>query len=180
MVRISDALMSGTAFGTMVFRVAPEAAVGGPLAVVYDSEHGGTYNAHPVNMAATVATLTEIKQGLDYATIEKQGRRLMDGISDILRRHTIPARVQGFARIFHVAFGDAEPIETYRDTFALDRVRYVRFTAVLLERGVRALEGGAWFLSSVHDDGVIDRTLEAIESAAQFIRDTRREGASHV
>jgi dihydroxy-acid dehydratase len=34
MVRISDARMSGTAYGTVVLHVAPEAAQGGPLAVV--------------------------------------------------------------------------------------------------------------------------------------------------
>src|SRR6202043_949590 len=34
MVRISDARMSGTAFGTVVLHVAPEAAVGGPLGAV--------------------------------------------------------------------------------------------------------------------------------------------------
>ena len=34
MVRISDARMSGTAFGTVVLHAAPEAAVGGPLALV--------------------------------------------------------------------------------------------------------------------------------------------------
>ncbi|MBI4184886.1 MAG: dihydroxy-acid dehydratase [Proteobacteria bacterium] len=34
MVRISDARMSGTAYGTIVLHVTPEAAVGGPLALV--------------------------------------------------------------------------------------------------------------------------------------------------
>ena len=34
LVRISDARMSGTAFGTIVLHVTPEAAVGGPLAHV--------------------------------------------------------------------------------------------------------------------------------------------------
>jgi dihydroxy-acid dehydratase len=38
MVRISDARMSGTAFGTVVLHVAPEAAVGGPLALVKDGD----------------------------------------------------------------------------------------------------------------------------------------------
>ena len=33
-VRISDARMSGTSFGTVVLHVSPESAVGGPLAVV--------------------------------------------------------------------------------------------------------------------------------------------------
>jgi dihydroxy-acid dehydratase len=38
MVRISDARMSGTALGTVVLHVAPEAAVGGPLALVRDGD----------------------------------------------------------------------------------------------------------------------------------------------
>ena len=38
MVRISDARMSGTAYGTIVLHVAPEAAVGGPLAAVRNGD----------------------------------------------------------------------------------------------------------------------------------------------
>ncbi|PBC40803.1 dihydroxy-acid dehydratase [Rhodococcus sp. ACPA4] len=38
MVRISDARMSGTAFGAVVLHVAPEAAAGGPLAAVRDGD----------------------------------------------------------------------------------------------------------------------------------------------
>lgn len=38
MVRISDARMSGTAYGTRVLHVAPEAHVGGPLALVRDGD----------------------------------------------------------------------------------------------------------------------------------------------
>ena len=34
MVRISDARMSGTAFGTIVLHITPESAIGGPLALV--------------------------------------------------------------------------------------------------------------------------------------------------
>jgi L-arabonate dehydrase len=38
MVRISDARMSGTAYGTVVLHVCPEAAAGGPLALVKDGD----------------------------------------------------------------------------------------------------------------------------------------------
>jgi dihydroxy-acid dehydratase len=41
MVRISDARMSGTAFGTIVLHIAPEAATGGPLAVVATGDRIG-------------------------------------------------------------------------------------------------------------------------------------------
>ena len=38
MVRISDARMSGTSFGTCVLHISPESAVGGPLALVKDGD----------------------------------------------------------------------------------------------------------------------------------------------
>jgi L-arabonate dehydrase len=38
MVRISDARMSGTAYGTVVLHASPEAAAGGPLALVRDGD----------------------------------------------------------------------------------------------------------------------------------------------
>src|SRR5262249_38546963 len=38
MVRISDARMSGTSYGTCVLHVSPEAAVGGPIALVRDGD----------------------------------------------------------------------------------------------------------------------------------------------
>jgi dihydroxy-acid dehydratase len=38
MVRISDARMSGTAYGTIVLHTAPEAAIGGPLAAVQNGD----------------------------------------------------------------------------------------------------------------------------------------------
>jgi dihydroxy-acid dehydratase len=38
MVRISDARMSGTAYGTVVLHASPEAAAGGPLALVQSGD----------------------------------------------------------------------------------------------------------------------------------------------
>jgi dihydroxyacid dehydratase/phosphogluconate dehydratase len=38
MVRVSDARMSGTAYGTVVLHVCPEAALGGPLALVHEGD----------------------------------------------------------------------------------------------------------------------------------------------
>ena len=38
MVRVSDGRMSGTSFGTVVLHVAPEAGMGGPLALVEDGD----------------------------------------------------------------------------------------------------------------------------------------------
>ena len=52
MVRISDARMSGTAYGTVVLHTAPEAAAGGPLAVVQQRRHDRTRRAEAPPAAA--------------------------------------------------------------------------------------------------------------------------------
>jgi len=49
-VRISDGRMSGTSYGTVVLHVAPEAADGGPLAVVRDGD--------PITLDVAAGTLT--------------------------------------------------------------------------------------------------------------------------
>jgi dihydroxy-acid dehydratase len=72
MVRISDARMSGTAYGTVVLHVAPEAAAGGPLGLVRDG---------------------------DLITLDVPGRRLHLEISDeeLGSRVPSPASVEAFA-----------------------------------------------------------------------------------
>jgi glutamate-1-semialdehyde 2,1-aminomutase len=102
--------------------------------------------------------------------MEARGARLMDGIRARLSDAGIPAVVAGFSTIFHVAFGLTEPARNWNDLLGMDRARYVAFTAALLARGVRALERGAWFLSTEHDDSVIDATLDAVAEASRKIR----------
>ena len=59
MVRISDARMSGTSYGTCVLHVAPESAVGGPLALVRTGEpdHAGRSGAAASRWTWTTTTL---------------------------------------------------------------------------------------------------------------------------
>ncbi len=76
----------------------------------------------------------------------------MEGFETVLRSRQIAARVQGLPQIFHVTLGVREPIHGYRDQVMADKAGYVRLTTALLGHGVRALERGAWFLSSAHDE----------------------------
>ena len=81
MVRISDARMSGTAFGTIVLHVTPESAVGGPLGLVRTG---------------------------DRIRLDVEGRRvdvLLDAAEMARRaaepRPLRPAPRRGYARLFH-------------------------------------------------------------------------------
>ncbi|CAI8025382.1 L-arabinonate dehydratase [Geodia barretti] len=62
MVRVSDARMSGTAYGTVVLHCAPEAAVGGPLALVRDGD--------PIRLSVSRGTID-----LQVAPAELERRR---------------------------------------------------------------------------------------------------------
>jgi glutamate-1-semialdehyde 2,1-aminomutase len=131
--------------------------------------HGGTYNSQAVAMAATLATLRALADGSAIGSLESPGRRLMEGLGGAFRDAGITAVVAGFPQIFHVAFGLSEPPRNSRDLMRMDRETYARFTAELLKRRVRALERGAWFLSTEHDDAVIEATVDAARDAARAL-----------
>ncbi|ODT70848.1 MAG: glutamate-1-semialdehyde aminotransferase [Pelagibacterium sp. SCN 63-23] len=133
--------------------------------------HGGTFNSQPVTMAAMVAT----QQALTPDHYEKSaayGVRLRDGIRDALAEAGIRAQVTGFELMFHVGFGMDAPAHNYRDLVRSDKAGYAKFAKALLSRGVRVLERGAWFVSSAHDDTVIDQTLEVVRTAAREVAPT--------
>jgi dihydroxy-acid dehydratase len=88
MVRISDARMSGTAFGTVILHVAPEAAIGGPLALVRSGD------AITLDVAGRSLTL-EVSD-------EELGRRRGEWVAPV------PSHLRGYGRIFidHVQQAD--------------------------------------------------------------------------
>ena len=130
--------------------------------------HGGTFNSQPVTMAAMVATQNALTAE-QYEAASRRGVRLRDGIEAILKEAGLKAQVTGFELMFHVSFGLDAPARNYRDLLKSDKAMYVRFAHALLKRGVRVLERGAWFVSFVHDDAVIDATLDAVRSAASEV-----------
>ena len=130
--------------------------------------HGGTFNSQPVTMAAMVATQKALTPEL-YEAWSKRGVRLRDGVAAALKDAGIKAQVTGFELMFHVGFGLDAPARNYRDLLKTDKAAYVKFAHALLKRGVRVLERGAWFVSSAHDDAVIDATLEAVRGAAKEV-----------
>jgi glutamate-1-semialdehyde 2,1-aminomutase len=119
-------------------------------------------------MAAMVATQKALTPE-QYDTASRRGVRLRDGIAKTLKEAGIRAQVTGFELMFHVGFGLERPARNYRDLLKSDKALYVKFAHALLERGARALERGAWFVSFAHDDAVIDATLEAVRGAAKEI-----------
>jgi dihydroxy-acid dehydratase len=74
MVRISDARMSGTAFGTVVLHVSPDAASGGPLALVKNGDRIRiSVRERRIDLLVPEAELEKRRASLDPAPLPARG-----------------------------------------------------------------------------------------------------------
>ena len=128
--------------------------------------HGGTVNGNVMSLAAVSACLDRLTEN-DNAAIGRLygvGNALMDGLRDLCGKHEIPALIQGPGPVFSLTFTDADAITDWRDHAArADTDAYARFCEGMLERGVRLIGRGIWFVSTEHDMNDVARTLEAAD-----------------
>jgi len=134
--------------------------------------HGGTYNGNVQSMAAALAALDmlEAGDGAVYRDLEARGTRLMQGLAAIGRKHKVATQVQGLPAIFQVFFTDGPAPNNYRESVACDRDRAMAFHRALQEEGIRVNQQAKWFLSTAHDDAIIDETLAAADRAMATVR----------
>ncbi len=89
MLRVTDGRMSGTSFGTVILHVVPEAAVGGPLALVAD--------AAPVDLARAEGPVVVLADDVDLRrraeTWTPPASAHVRGWPAMYRRHVLPASV---------------------------------------------------------------------------------------
>ena len=126
--------------------------------------HGGTYNSQSVSMAATVATLKLLKSEQPHQKIAKTGTALMNGLRDIFTKHNLVFEIVGYPAVFNVRFDLQGPTD-YRSAMKANRAMYLDFAYELLQRGIRILPRGTWFLSSAHTDADIAHTLAMVDEA---------------
>ena len=168
-----------TILGKAVGGGTPFAALAGTkaaMAKIISGEvvHAGTLNGNPLCLAASKWCLDQVRtQGSDHpARIQKLGRKLMAGLTELAAEHSVPMRPQGPGLIFHSVLlkpGAPEgPINDYRDYVRRqDAPRWTHLRRCLLEEGVRAIERGLWSISLAHEDSDID---EALKRAAVAFR----------
>ena len=101
-----------------------------------DCQHSGTYNGHPVVVAAGLAAVTAYRQPGFYEHIHALAARLFGGLQGVFDRHGIPARVQGLGARFGIYFGVTDPVRNYRDTVKHQRDAMLRFIQAAIAHGV--------------------------------------------
>lgn len=124
----------------------------------------GTFNAHPVGVAASLATIEIMERPGSYEHIFRLGDRMRAGMTELTERYAIEATSTGFGSVF-VDYFMSGPIDSYDDLLRNDVDAFVRFRLGMIERGVYLLPVNLKrnHISLSHTDADIDLTLEAAE-----------------
>jgi glutamate-1-semialdehyde 2,1-aminomutase len=134
-----------------------------------DCQHSGTYNGHPVAVAAGLAAVTAYTQPGFYDHIHAVAARLYGGLNEIFAQHGIPGRVQGLGARFGIYFGVPDEVRSYRDAVKHNCDMMLRFIAAAIGKGVYFHDyGGAachhGFCAAMTGADVAD-TLNRLETA---------------
>lgn len=126
----------------------------------------GTYNAHPLGTAASLATIEELESGEVHRHIFDLGEQVRQGLNEIIDRLGIQAFATGFGSTFVVYFMEP-PAEKYADLLANDSEQDLAFRWGMVERGIfmHPMNLKRSHISAAHTQADIDRTLEAAEAA---------------
>jgi glutamate-1-semialdehyde 2,1-aminomutase len=151
-----------TILGKIVGGGLPLAAFGGraeimrELAPVGSVYQAGTLSGNPLATAAGLAVLRRLRDPQVYEELERRGARLEAGLAPFGRVQ----RVGAMATLFMTD----EPVRSFEDAQRCDTERYGELFRGLLARGIYVAPSQfeCLFVSLVHGNEEIDRTVEAI------------------
>ncbi|TAL45762.1 MAG: glutamate-1-semialdehyde-2,1-aminomutase [Salinibacterium sp.] len=135
-----------------------------PAGPVYQA---GTLSGNPIALAAGIATLNSADSSA-YRHIDSAATTISNAASDALAAVGVAHSVQHAGNLFSVAFR-ATPPRNYGEVKAQQAFRYPPFFHAMLDAGVSLPPSvfEAWFVSAAHDDGAINRILDALPGAAR-------------
>jgi len=139
-----------------------------------DCQHSGTYNGHPVTVAAGLAAVRVYRQPGFYDHIRAVGAKLFDGLRATFTKHGVRARVQGLGARFGIYFGVDREVRDYADAQQHDRSQMLRFVAAAIREGVlfhdyggAACHHGFCHALSLAD---VEETLARLDRAVEGMR----------
>ncbi len=162
-------------FGKVMGGGFPAAAFGGPadlmqhLAPVGGVYQAGTLSGNPVATAAGLATLRLATDEV-YDQLNARSAQLQGAVSTALTGAGVPHVIQHAGNLFSVFFvpDGVTSVPDYATAARQATATYAAFFHAMLDAGVylppSAFEG--WFLSAAHDDGAMNRIVEALPGAA--------------
>ncbi|MEN1995623.1 MULTISPECIES: glutamate-1-semialdehyde 2,1-aminomutase [Stenotrophomonas] len=166
-----------TTFGKIIGGGMPVGAYGGrrelmsqisPAGPIYQA---GTLSGNPVAMAAGLAMLELVQEPGFHDRLGAASARLCAGLEAAAAEAGVAVTTTQVGGMFGLFFTD-QKVDTYAQATACDITAFNTFFHAMLERGVflapSAYEAG--FMSSAHDDSVIDATIDAAREAFKVVK----------
>jgi glutamate-1-semialdehyde 2,1-aminomutase len=129
----------------------------------------GTYNGHPISVAASIATIERLLEGKGeiYRKLEHLGQRAQAGIESLLRSHEITGVVARQGSAFCIYFMDHEPRDWHDLAKNHDFARDLKMRRRMVEKGVYffPVETKQCSISAAHTEEDIDLTLRALDES---------------
>ncbi len=127
--------------------------------------HAGTLNSNIASTAAALATLDVLIRDREalYPRITGLGQTLIEGIRNSGQAHGQPLLIQGPGPMFHSGFTTAGTVRNFRDCSNYDQNKVGEFTYRLLQRGIRVIGRGLWFVSAALTEEDVQLTLQEVD-----------------
>ncbi|MEZ0247892.1 MAG: glutamate-1-semialdehyde 2,1-aminomutase [Thermoproteus sp.] len=139
-----------------------------PQGPVYNA---GTYNAHPVSIAAGMAVLKELEGGGPYEVANSAAAKMAKGIEEIAQRHGFDIVVKQIASMFQFYFKRGD-VKTPQDVRESDEKLYLKLHEIALGQGVYLAPSQyeVNFTTAAHTPDVIEEALGALEASFKKLR----------
>jgi glutamate-1-semialdehyde 2,1-aminomutase len=142
---------------------------------------GGTYNGHPLSLAAALATIEalEADDRAIHRRLFRLGETVRTGLTEIVGALGIPARPTSFGSVFVTYFTDRE-VRSFDDALTSDAELYVGFHREMTERGFLMLPLNLKrnHLMAAHTDEDVARLLQAAEDVLRLLAGRRNRPAA--
>lgn len=130
--------------------------------------HAGTWNAHPLAMAAGLATLEELVPSA-YAHLNEMGENLREGMKKASEKAGIMTQIVGVGSVFHIYFTDRPVVDTASAKTA-SQLLLRSYDLNIIIRGIYPAKAHCSFVSTPITTSEVKQTLEAVEDTFYAMR----------
>jgi glutamate-1-semialdehyde 2,1-aminomutase len=137
--------------------------------------HAGTYNAHPVSLAASAAVMKLIADDRVYSDLKRISGQFFPGLQDLIDDRHISAQVASCGSMGHIYFG-ASDVRTARQALKTGWDTLGRWGMECLVRGMLFghPKGEKMFVSTAHTQEDIEKALEVADCGFGAVAGTAR------
>ncbi|MFD1778709.1 aspartate aminotransferase family protein [Fredinandcohnia salidurans] len=131
--------------------------------------HSGTYNGHPIVLAAGLATIKVLEKDNVYPGLIQKTENLRSSLEKLYQSYGMEMQTVGMGSIFNIVHTN-QSIKNYRDLLKADMKLRENIDYELLKLGIYTKPLNRYSMSIVHTDEDIKETVRKHEMAIKIVK----------